>query len=184
LRTSPPESRVPQNGELEFALPIDTRGLPTGMYEVWIDMLMDRGNWMALHGAVPVTATLRIEAFSHEIAVDADAVTLSPGGSAVLRGTLRNTCGKPWPEGAGGEPLQIGARLFRQSAKGEVVREFRACLERLPETADDEVAFHLVLDPGDLERGDYELSIDVVKECQFWLAEKGATPRVIPVRIA
>jgi hypothetical protein len=30
----------------------------------------------------------------------------------------------------------------------------------------------------------YELSIDVVKECQFWLAEKGATPRVIPVVIA
>ena len=96
-----------------------------------------------------------------------------------MSGTLRNTCGKPWPEGAGGEPLQIGARLFRQSAKGEAVREFRAVLERLPETAEDEVAFRLVLDPGELERGDYELSIDVVKEGQFWLAEKGATPRVI-----
>ncbi len=176
---------MPPNGELEFALPIDTRGLPVGIYEVWIDMLMDgRTNWMALHGAVPVTATLRIETFSHEIAVDADAVTLSPGGTAVLSGTLRNTCGKPWPEGAGGEPLKIGARLFRQSAKGEAVREFRALLERLPETAEDAVAFRLVLDPGELERGDYELSIDVVKEGQFWLAEKGATPRVIPVVIA
>ena len=184
LRTSPSDCRVPQNGELEFALPIDTRGLPAGMYEVWIDMLMDRQNWMALHGAVPVTATLRIETFSHEIAVEADAVTLSPGGSAVLSGTLRNTCGKRWPEGAGGEPLQVGARLFRQSAKGEAVREFRAFLERLPETAEDEVAFHLVVDSGDLERGDYELSIDVVKEYQFWLAEKGATPRIIPVGIA
>ena len=184
LRTSPSDCRVPQNGELEFALPIDTRGLPAGMYEVWIDMLMDRQNWMALHGAVPVTATLRIETFSHEIAVEADAVTLSPGGSAVLNGTLRNNCGKRWPEGAGGKPLQVGARLFRRSAKGEVVREFRAFLERLPETAEEEVAFHLVLDSGDLERGDYELSIDVVKEYQFWLAEKGATPRVIPVGIA
>ncbi len=57
-------------------------------------------------------------------------------------------------------------------------------LERLPETAEDAVAFRLVLDPGELERGDYELSIDVVKEDQFWLAEKGATPRVIPVVIA
>ena len=64
------------------------------------------------------------------------------------------------------------------------MREFRASLERLPETAEDEVAFRLVLDPGELERGDYELSIDVVKEQQFWLAEKGATPRVIPVVIA
>jgi hypothetical protein len=53
----------------------------------------------------------------------------------------------------------------------------------MPETGEDEVAFHLVLDPGDLERGDYELSIDVMKEYQFWLAEKGATPRVIPVVI-
>ncbi len=184
LRTSPPDCRVPQNGELEFALPIDTRGLPAGIYEVWIDMLMDGRNWMALHGAVPVAATLRIETFSHEIAVDADAVTLSPGGTAVLSGTLRNTCGKPWPEGAGGEPLKLGARLFRQSVKGEAVREFRALLERLPETAEDAVAFRLVLDPGELERGDYELSIDVVKENQFWLAEKGATPRVIPVVIA
>jgi hypothetical protein len=61
------------------------------------------------------------------------------------------------------------------------VREFRAFLERLPSTADDEVDFRLVLDPGDLERGDYELSIDVVKEYEFWLAEKGATPRVVPV---
>ena len=139
---------------------------------------------MALHGAVPVAATLRIETFSHEIAVDADAVTLSPGGTAVLSGTVRNTCGKPWPEGAGGEPLKLGARLFRQSVKGEAVREFRALLERLPETAEDAVAFRLVLDPGELERGDYELSIDVVKEDQFWLAEKGATPRVIPVVIA
>ena len=130
LRTSPPDCRVPQNGELEFALPIDTRGLPAGIYEVWIDMLMDRRNWMALHGAVPVAATLRIETFSHEIAVDADAVTLSPGGTAVLSGTLRNTCSKPWPEGAGGEPLKLGARLFRRSVKGEAVREFRAALGR------------------------------------------------------
>ena len=183
LRTSPPDCTVPQNGELEFALPIDTRGLPTGVYEVWIDMLMDRRNWMALHGAAPVAATLRIETFSHEIAVDADAVTLWPGGSAVLTGTVRNTCGKPWPEGAGGDALQVGARLFRQS-DGEAVREFRALLERLPETVGDEVAFHLILDPGDLESGDYELAIDVVKEYQFWLAEKGATPRIIPVGIA
>jgi MoaA/NifB/PqqE/SkfB family radical SAM enzyme len=184
LRTNWPDCRVPQNGELEFTLPIDTRGLPAGIYEVWIDMLMDDRNWMALHGAVPFTAILRIETFSHEIAVDADAVTLSRGGTAVLNGTLRNTCGKPWPEGAGGEPLKVGARLFRQSAKSEAVREFRASLERLPETAEDEVALRLVLDPGELERGDYELSIDVVKEDQFWLAEKGATPRVISVVIA
>jgi hypothetical protein len=109
---------------------------------------------------------------------------LAPGGTAVLNGTLRNTCGKPWPEGAGGEPLRLGARLFRQSVNEEPVREFRAFLERLPETVEETVAFRLVLDPGDLERGDYELSIDVVKELQFWLAEKGATPRVIPVVIA
>jgi hypothetical protein len=184
LRSSPPDCRVPHNGELEFALPIDTRGLEPGVYEVWIDMLADRRNWMALHGAVPGTATLRIETFSHEIVVDAEAVMLSPGDSAVLSGTVRNTCGKPWPEGAGGEPLQVGARLFRQSAKGEAVREFRAFLERLPATAEDEAGFHLVLDPGELERGDYELSIDVVKECQFWLAEKGATPKIIPVVLA
>ncbi|MGH9411358.1 MAG: radical SAM protein [Vicinamibacterales bacterium] len=184
LRTSPPDCRVPQNGELEFALPIDTRGLPAGMYEVWIDMLMDRRNWMALHGAVAVTATLRIERFSHEIAVDADGVTLSPGGSAVLNGTLRNTSGKPWPAGTGGQPLQLGARLFRPSAKGEAVREFRAVLERLPATAEDEVPFRLVVDSGELVRGDYELSIDVLKEYQFWLAEKGATPKVVPVVIA
>jgi hypothetical protein len=184
LRTHPADCRVPQNGELEFALPIDTRGLPAGIYEVWIDMVMDQGNWMARHGAVPVTTTLRIETFSHEIAVDADAVTLSRGRTAVLNGTLRNTCGKPWPEGSGGEPLKIGARLFRRSAKAEAVREFRAFLDRLPETAADEVALRLVLDPGELERGDYELSIDVVKENQFWLAEKGATPRVISVVIA
>lgn len=184
LRTSPPECRIAPDGELEFTLPIDTRGLPAGIYEVWIDMLMDRRNWMALHGAVPMTATLRIESFSHEIAVDADAVNLSRGGSAVLSGTLRNVCGKPWPEGAGDSPLQVGARLFRQAAGGEAVREFRAFLERLPASAEDEVDFRLVLDPGELERGDYELSIDVVKECQFWLAEKGATPCVIPVVIA
>ena len=150
LRTSPPDCRVLPNGELEFALPVDTRGLPAGIYEVWIDMLMDgRTNRMALHGAVPGTAILRIETFGHEIAVDTDAVTVSPGGTAILSGTLRNTCGKPWPEGAGGEPLKLGARLLRQSAEGEAVREFRASLGRLPETAEDEVAFHLVFDPGE-----------------------------------
>jgi hypothetical protein len=147
-------------------------------------MLMDAGNWMALRGAVQVAATLRVEAFSHEIAVDADALTLSPGRTAVLSGTLRNRCGKPWPQGTGGEPLQLGARLFRPSVKGEAVREFRAPLEELPETAEDAVAFRLVLEAGELTRGDYELSIDVVKEDQFWLAEKGATPRVVPVVIA
>ena len=182
LRTSPPDCRVPPDGELEFALPIDTRGLAPGIYDVWIDMLMDRRNWMALHGATPMTARLRIDRFSHQIAVDADVVTLSPGRSAIVSGTLRNTCGKPWPEGAGGEPLQVGARLFRPSANDQAVREFRAGLERLP-AAEDEVPFHLVLDPGELECGDYELSIDVVKEYQFWLAEKGATPKVIPVLI-
>ena len=87
-------------------------------------------------------------------------------------------------QGRGGEPLRLGARLFRQSVQEEALREFRAFLERLPETAEDTVAFRLVLDPGELERGAYELSIDVVKEQQFWLAEKGATPRVIPVVIA
>ena len=184
LRTSPSDCCVPQDAELEFALPIDTRGLPAGIYEVWIDMLMDRRNWMALHGAVPVTAILRIETFSHEIAVNADAVTMSSGGSAVLSGTLRNTCGKSWPGDGSGEPLKVGARLFRRSAKVEAVREYRAFLGRLPQTADDEVAFRLALDPGELERGNYDLSIDVVKEDQFWLAEKGATPKVIPVVIA
>jgi hypothetical protein len=143
---------------------------------------MDRHNWMALHGAVPATATIRIDRFSDKIAVDRSAVTLPPGASTVLRGTVRNTCGKPWPGGAGGEPLRVGARLFRPS--GEAVREFRAHLDRLPEAGDDEVPFRLVFDPGELERGDYELSIDLVKEHQFWLAEKGATPTVIPVVIA
>lgn len=183
LRTNPQECRVPQDGELEFALPIDTRGLPAGLYEVWIDMLMDRRNWMALHGAIPAIATLRIDAFSHEIALDRDALTLSPGGSAVLRGTVRNVCGKPWPAGSGDEPLQVGARLFRRSAESDAVREFRASLRRLPPTAGDEVTFRLHFDSSDLESGDYDLNIDVVKEYQFWLAEKGATPRVIPVVI-
>jgi hypothetical protein len=184
LRTIPPDCLVPPLGDLPFALPIDTRGLPAGIYEVWIDMLMDRRNWMALHGAVPFIATVRIETFSHEIAVDTDAVTLPPGGSAVLSGTVRNVCGKPWPEGAGDEPLRLGARLFRRSAQHEAVREFRAGLEHLPATPGDKVAFRLVLDRGELERGDYELRIDVVKEYQFWLAEKGATPTVIPVVVA
>jgi hypothetical protein len=175
---------VSQNDELGFALRIDTRGLPPGIYEVWIDMLMDDRKWMALHGAVPVAATLRIESFSHEIGVDADALTLFPGSTAVLSGTLRNTCGKPWPEGVGGEPLKLGARLFRQSAKGEAVREFRALLDGLAKTAKDAVDFRLVLDSGELQHGDYELSIDVVKEGQFWLAEKGAAPTIIPVVIA
>ena len=184
LRTSPPDCVVPQNGELEFVMPIDTRGLPAGTYEVWLDMLRGRRNWMALHGAVQVAATLRIEAFSHEIAVDADAVTLTPGGTAELQGTLRNTCSRPWPQGAGGEPLRVGARLFRGSVNGESVREFRAHLERLPETPEEAVAFRLVLDPGELQAGAYELSIDVLKEHEFWLAEKGAAPKVIPVVIA
>jgi hypothetical protein len=184
LRTDAPDGQVPPGGELEFVLPIDTRGLPAGIYEVWIDMLMDRRNWMALHGAVPFTTLLRIETFSHAIAVDTDAVPLSPGGSAVVRGTVRNTCGKPWPEGTGDEPLRVGARLFRPSDRGEAVREFRAMLERLPATADDEVPFHLVLESGELECGDYELAIDVVKEHQFWMAEKGATPTIIPVVVA
>jgi hypothetical protein len=183
LRTSPPECRVPQNGELEFALSIDTRGLPPGIYEVWIDMLMDSQNWMALHGAVPAVATLRIEAFGAEIAVDADAVTLSAGGTAVLSGTVRNTCKKPWPQGVGGGPLQLGARLFRRAVNGEAVCEFRALLEGLPETPDDAFTFSLVIDPKGQQRGDYELSIDVVKENQFWLAEKGTTPKVIPLVI-
>jgi hypothetical protein len=184
FRTSPPDCEVPPEGELEFAVPLDTRGLPGGVYEVWIDMLRDGRNWMALHGSARVAATLRVETFSHRIDVDANVVTLSPGATAVLSGTLRNVCGKPWPEGAGGEPLKVGARLFRRSAKGEPVREFRARLDGLPESADDAVPFRLVVDPGELTRGDYELSIDVVKENQFWLAEKGATPVVIPVVIA
>jgi MoaA/NifB/PqqE/SkfB family radical SAM enzyme len=184
LRTSPPECRVPQNGELAFALPIDTRGLAPGIYDVWIDMLMDRRNWMALHGAMPAAVTLRIETFSHEIAVDADAVRLPAGATTVLSGTVRNTCRKPWPEGDGGEPLKLGARLFRSSTEGEAVREFRARLDALPESPAEAVPFSLVLESGELQRGDYELSIDVVKEHQFWLAEKGTTPKVIPVVIA
>ena len=183
LRTSPPDRAVPPNGELEFALTIDTRGLPAGTFEVWIDLLAEPRNWMALHGAVPAVATLRIEAFSPEIIVDADALTLSPGRTGVLSGKVRNPLGKPWPEDAGGEPLKVGARLCRLSADdaGTVVREFRGRLDRLPEHPADEVPFRLTLDAGALERGDYELHVDLVKEYQFWLAEKGATPAVIPV---
>jgi hypothetical protein len=184
FRTSMPDGLVPQNAELEFVVPIDTRGLPAGSYEVWIDMLMDQRNWMALRGAIPFSTILKIETFSYEIAMEADAVPLSPGGSAELSGTLRNICGKPWPQGTGADPLTIGARLLRRSARGRALREFRAFLERLPSTPDDEVAFTLMFEPGELERGDYDLSIDVVKERQFWLAEKGATPAVIPVVIA
>jgi hypothetical protein len=184
VRTSPAACLVPEHGELEFAVPIDTRGLPPGIYEVWIDMVRDERAWMALRGAVPASTTLRIESFSHEIAVDADAVTLAPGATAVLSGTLRNTCRKPWPAGDGGEPLKLGARLFRSAIAGEAVREFRASLDGLPEDPEKAVPFSLVLDSRELQRGDYELSIDVVKEHQFWLAEKGTTPRVVPVVIA
>jgi hypothetical protein len=183
VHTSPTDIEVPQNGALEFVLPIDTRGLPAGTYEVWIDMRMDQRNWMALHGAVQVAATLRVEAFTHEIAIDADAVTLSPGSAAALSGSVRNTCGTPWPQGVGDAPLAMGARLFRGTASGEAVREFRAPLERLAGAREDAVPFQMALDPGDLERGTYELVVDVLKEDQFWLAEKGATPRVIPVVI-
>ena len=184
LRTSPGDCRVPPQGELEFALRIDTGGLPAGIHEVWVDMLMEDQYWMSFHGAVPAAATLRIETFSHEISVDADAVTLSPGDTAVLNGTVRNTCSKPWPEGAGADPLKLGARLCRPAGAGDSVREFRAHLERLPKGPDDTVPFRLVLDPEELQRGEYELSIDVVKEGQFWLADKGATATVIPVVIA
>ena len=118
FRTSPPDGTVRQNDELEFSVPLDTRGLEAGTYEVWIDMLQDDRNWMALLGAVPIPATLIVEPFSHEITVDADEVTLSPGGTAVLSGTVRNTCNIPWPEGAGGEPLRLGARLFVRSTDG------------------------------------------------------------------
>ena len=184
LRTSPPDQVIAQDEELPFSMRIDTRGLAPGTYEVWVDMLMDGRNWMALHGAEPVAAILRVDAFSHEIAVDADAVTLSPGDTTVLSGTVRNTCGQPWPEGAGDEPLRLGARLFRDSVEGDPVREFRAPLGTLPEAPDDGAPFHLVLDPNGLSRGEYALSIDVVKESQFWLAEKGASPSIIPVMIA
>jgi hypothetical protein len=183
LRSSPPDACVPQDGELEFALRLDTGGLPAGVYEVWVDMLMESQYWMALHGATPSATTLRIETFSHEITVDAEAVTLWPGGTAVLRGTLRNTCSKPWPEGAGA-PLQLGARLCPGSVEMDAVREFRAPLERLPESPEDAVVFQLVLEPGELQRGEYALSVDLVKEGQFWLADKGATPTIIPVVIA
>ena len=111
-------------------------------------------------------------------------MTLSPGGTAVLSGTLRNTLRQAVARGRGRRAAADSAPACSgRPSKGEAVREFRAPLERLPETAEDEVAFRLVLDPGELERGDYELSIDVVKEDQFWLAEKGATPRIIPVVI-
>ena len=186
LRTSPPppDQCVPPNGDLAFALPVDTRGLPAGIYEVWVDMLMGKQNWMGLHGAVPLTGTLRIETFSHEIAVDAAALKLSRDESAVLSGRLRKTCGKRWPSGTGDEPLRVGARLLRQSGQRETVREFRARLERLPEAPDDEVTFRLVVDSTGLELGNYELSVDVVKEYQFWMADKGATAAVVPVVIS
>jgi hypothetical protein len=184
LRTSAPDCVVPQQGELEFALPIDTRGLPGGIYEVWIDMLMGRRNWMALQGAVPGAALLRIETFSHEITVDPDSVIVSHDDTAVLNGTVRNTCGKPWPQGAGGGALTLGARLSRTGVEGETVREYRASLNGLPVTTEEAVPFRLVLDPRELTRGDYELSIDVLKEDQFWLAEKGAIPKIISVVIA
>lgn len=182
-RTSVPDGQVPPNGTLEFVLPIDTRGLAAGVYEVWLDLLMDQRNWMALRGAVPFNGILRIETFTYEIDVAAGVLPLAPGASAVVSGTLRNTCGKPWPQGTGDEPLTIGARLFRQADRDRAVREFRGSIARLPEAADDRVAFDLLFDPGELERGRYDLSIDVVKERQFWMAEKGATPRVIPVAI-
>ncbi len=185
FRFFPPDDVVPQAGELAFALPVDTAGLPAGTYEVWIDMVIESTTWMALVGAAPVAATLRVEPFGHEIAVDADALTLSPGGVAVLSGTVRGTSRKPWwPEAAGGEPLKVGARLFRRPATNGALREFRAPLDRLPQAAGDAVGFRLALDPGELDRGEYELSVDLVKEDEFWLAEKGATPTVIPVVIA
>lgn len=184
LRTSPPDCRVAPGDELPFRLDIDTRGLEPGIYEVWLDMRMGERNWMALHGATPVAALLRIEAFTHDISVEPDAVTVPRGSTAVLSGTVRNTCGKPWPNGNGGEPLCLGARLFRPTVNGTPVREFRAHLERLPESVDDAVPFRLEFDPGPLEPGEYELAIDVLKEEQFWMVEKGATPRVIPVVVS
>ena len=144
LRTSPLECQLPQNGELAFALRIDTGGLPAGSYDVCVDMLMEERYWMAFHGAVPVAATLRIETFSHEIAVDTDAVALSPGRTAVLSGTVRNTCRKPWPEGAGDGPLKsapaCAGRPTSERRCGNSVRLSNGCRQprghgRLPAAA-------------------------------------------------
>ena len=184
LRTSPPDCRVPPNGELEFALPIDTRGLPAGIYEVWIDMLMDGRK---LDGA-PRGGS------GHRHPPDRDVQPRDRGGRRRRDPVARRHGRVEW---------HLAQHLRQAVARGRgrraaearrpplpAVRQRRGraripcVLERLPETAEDEVAFRLVLDPGELERGDYELSIDVVKEDQFWLAEKGATPRVIPVVIA
>jgi hypothetical protein len=41
-----------------------------------------------------------------------------------------------------------------------------------------------VVDVRELLPGDYDLSIDLVKENEFWMAEKGAMPRVVPLVIA
>ena len=56
---------MPQDGELEFAVPVDTRGLEAGIYDVWIDLRMDDRNWMALHGAVPASIDTTLSAGSN-----------------------------------------------------------------------------------------------------------------------
>ena len=128
LRTSPPECRLPQNGGT--AVRPSHRHPACADDEVWIDMLMDRQTDGAPWAADPLHRYPPDRHVHDEIAVDAEAVLL-PGGSAVLRGTLRNISASRGPKARVASRCKSAPAWFRRSAQREAVREYRV-LERLP----------------------------------------------------
>ena len=117
LRTSPLDCRCRRTANWRSRLRIDTGGLPAGSYDVCVDMLMEERYWMASTARFRSPRPCGSRRSATRSPWTPTPSTLSPGRTAVLSGTVRNTCRKPWPEGAGDEPLKIGARLCRPSER-------------------------------------------------------------------
>ena len=116
--------------------------------------------------------------FDYVIHANFSSVRLKKGGNVDLRVEIQNTGNATWSNtGVPAErQFKVGARVFYYGNEVDTLKEFRAQLKRETFAPRDLDNFNITLDTNGLKSGIYLLKVDIVKEQEFWLEDKGAQP--------
>jgi len=110
-------------------------------------------------------------------------ITCEHGCISTIKGIVKNTSDCAWQGDCDGEnQLKVGARLYKKGMPSPVM-EFRFPFTCNILNQNEEYPFILKIDATSLAPDTYELRLDMVKEGEYWMVDKGANEKIITLTV-